>query len=1233
MSKMVKKLASLFLAVLMVLTVIVVPDGAIKASALTDDKTYYTERGTTARYTSATADDFAAKCDELTAAGYSLYSSNTIARNGRSLKVEADNLFKVYLNADKTELKHIAFYPTTKALHVTTQTLSANDALPLNNAPEYTAVCEPLFIQLMPEEAEISGGTSGMSYALRMRDGRFIMIDGALEGDNSTLQADTLFATLGKYNVLDKITVAAWIFTHAHSDHITTFTSLVNKYHASVNIEQLIYNYPSDADIVTETGMVDELKEGGIVYEQRKAIADYLANAKISTPYGGDVYKFPGVEIEFYLTPTDMFPVMCYAGDDFNTSSLIFKVKTEGQEILITGDSADYALMNVAIPRFGSSLGADMVQMVHHGITYGTGEFYELVGAEVAFWPILSSRVSNMMKQQQNLGLVNAPSTKEVILSSLGTRVITLPYTPTNKGGLFTTPEGYVVDDEIYKRAEVSKYGDIFNEDELPWSRSTNGYPLNNGGVYLTWGSVKLASSVTNGSDSAVYFNANSASIYAPVYGLEPNTTYSLSFDYMAASETVPSKGIFDKFGISGVNGESQNFSYNVYGGKSTTVNPNEVYGTANGWNHIEVTFTTDDTVYDEYYLSFFATVGAVGSSYKGYIDNISIARSKKTYYYYSEDYESLTNDAEWLSYGSNLTMSTTTDANEVIGGSTSLKFTSDYLDNIGTAVSNTVVPSSAKTRVSFNYNITEGTKGWGKVGYVGYNTTQKTYNWANISTGSYTEVAPEFASENASNTNKKFIGIVEKKNTTSGYMGFFWKNTVPTTIIVDNLIIAEIIGSVKALSSNENGGSATLKNKLDKSYTNFAINETAIFTATPNDGYYFDGWYDENGSFVSGNEVYEMTVTTDTELTARFKKGYKQDFENYTKTSSQYSGGFSLITNPEGGAVSGDKVMEFDAARATDTGTAKNRFVVNVESDSLALNDYAALGEKINISFKYKVGAGDKVRLYFYTGTTRSNASAHVKSYGRVDLSETSGWQEYTTSFTLDYTQAKSQITLTVFAGRTAENQTPATIMFDDVTISKEDYIDNFEYKGNAIRTSGNQALRYKYAINKSVLDTVTPSGYKVVEYGFIAANSEKTTSDPTLDTEGVIVSAAYISDFEGNLSKDIIFSETDDLKYVSAALYNIGVKNGTTDYNYYDKFYSIRLYVVFENESGDRKTIYSESYSSSVFLTVNAIFDAPATNEQVVKDKAEIGEFIKSNQALQNAYCTLYPDYSNNL
>ena len=60
-----------------------------------------------------------------------------------------------------------------------------------------------------------------------------------------------------------------------------------------------------------------------------------------------------------------------------------------------------------------------------------------------------------------------------------------------------------------------------------------------------------------------------------------------------------------------------------------------------------------------------------------------------------------------------------------------------------------------------------------------------------------------------------------------------------------------------------------------------YETNATATITAEAEDGYYFIGWYDENGEMVTAYATYTLTVLRDRTFTARFEKkvSYKCDY------------------------------------------------------------------------------------------------------------------------------------------------------------------------------------------------------------------------------------------------------------------------------------------------------------------------------------------------------------------
>ena len=176
----------------------------------------------------------------------------------------------------------------------------------------------------------------------------------------------------------------------------------------------------------------------------------------------------------------------------------------------------------------------------------------------------------------------------------------------------------------------------------------------------------------------------------------------------------------------------------------------------------------------------------------------------------------------------------------------------------------------SLKLKASFSPN------GTGSMGVdIGFAT-----NHYQVNTQDYT------AKVNAINGRTDVVQNVSKTVTAvyDGYLAFqgYTHGAVGDSFLLDDVVVAEIIDSVTATSANEAMGTATVANKDGKN-SDFAVKETAVFTATPKDGYKFVCWKDASGNVVEGaGATYEMQVTTDTALTAYFERDaiFIQDFE-----------------------------------------------------------------------------------------------------------------------------------------------------------------------------------------------------------------------------------------------------------------------------------------------------------------------------------------------------------------
>ncbi len=394
--------------------------------------TYTTEKGTTTLYEGVTEADFSAYKTTLANANFAEYSTNAFG----------NNKFALYVKGNTTV--NVTYTPYNNTMLVAEQ---VTDLLPTNeeqNVYEDKGY-EPLIIQL--DHNNTTGGGIGMSYIIRLADGSFIIVDG---GHTETYfdNANRLYKLLREYTPEGDIQIAAWFLTHCHSDHISGFSSFVERYGAQVNIEQLIYNF--DTYEHYEWGKNDSLL-GYQGYEFFDIIVKLNPQIKISTCHSGYKYHIRNAVIDIMYTLEDNFPkVLGVSLSDTNNTSTVFKVSFTDEDVdqtlLITGDSGSVESAGLLSKYQDDELKSTFVQAIHHGIAYGSYELYGKMNPEVVLFPASAGRLMNVLYQKQNSYFVAEDSVKEVVCSDYGTRIFALPYTaPEGLTGMskFTLPKDF----------------------------------------------------------------------------------------------------------------------------------------------------------------------------------------------------------------------------------------------------------------------------------------------------------------------------------------------------------------------------------------------------------------------------------------------------------------------------------------------------------------------------------------------------------------------------------------------------------------------------------------------------------------------------------------------------------------------------------------------------------------------------------------------------------------------
>ncbi len=380
--------------------------------------------------TNVSEEEYNAYRTELDGLGLSCYSSNEIG----------DNRFVTLVNDEK--IYNYIYTAADEMLRIIIDKRS-NTALPPIEVPTYTKVCESSLTQLGIEHANPSNGSlleNGMGYIFRLEDGSFILIDG---GFNTAYNINLIWDTLNELSAdykPDKITIAAWIITHAHGDHYNAFKGFMKTYGHQVQLNYMIYDLTSskvnrDLDKATSsTSATDSTTNVKILAET------YAKDGKLILARPGQIMKFANAEIEVFFTDE---LILGESIDTLNTVSLHLRFTIAGQTFMFAGDSYT-TVTDMVVRLYGKELASDFVQVIHHGTTGGTVAYYKCVDPIVVLWPLgeydyfpnpehkdIGDRNGQLFARsthERNSYFYTSTRVREVILAGHTTRTLVLPY-------------------------------------------------------------------------------------------------------------------------------------------------------------------------------------------------------------------------------------------------------------------------------------------------------------------------------------------------------------------------------------------------------------------------------------------------------------------------------------------------------------------------------------------------------------------------------------------------------------------------------------------------------------------------------------------------------------------------------------------------------------------------------------------------------------------------------------
>ncbi|MBQ8742972.1 MAG: MBL fold metallo-hydrolase [Clostridia bacterium] len=339
--------------------------------------------------------------------GYTLCERNDFAGNRfAALKKESEGAF-------------INYYSAIRELTVVTESVSEYFS--------FSDVAGENTVQM--QITQLSLEDYGMSYAVRLSDGRFILIDG---GQDFEPDARKLYELLKRSSGNKKPTVAAWILTHPHNDHLGCFLTFMELFASEVNIEKVMLNFPA----LDDTEHFPDLMNKDYRRKNPKSTKEYMLRAyelikehglAAYMPHTGQTYVIGDAVCRVIASLDDTI----YRTFNINSTSLVIRMEIAGQSIFWGADAAFYTID--LVERYGDSIRSDILQIPHHGFQCG------YAGPEIAGYRAIAPKVC-LLPASEGAAFISFSTHKkgteflmrdagvEEIITGGPERTLTLPY-------------------------------------------------------------------------------------------------------------------------------------------------------------------------------------------------------------------------------------------------------------------------------------------------------------------------------------------------------------------------------------------------------------------------------------------------------------------------------------------------------------------------------------------------------------------------------------------------------------------------------------------------------------------------------------------------------------------------------------------------------------------------------------------------------------------------------------